>query len=325
MAYTFDVNELPATGSLAMYQHIANLIAAGWTKVSDSDGTTYSAGGTQVTGGGGGAHGFGNTSAWVRLRCPVVNGNAREIVIQRSSGSTQYRTKYSAAAGFSGGAPSATQVPSATDEVLIHGSGSDGAPGFQTVFATDNSYRCHSCAGGAGEGYAFYLLTIATGGFTSIQCAWFMDTLQAFDVGDPDPTWWFFTFSSSNGGRDWANAYNSLPTSGGSGAWLGATSSSSNFVPTAALSTGHPFGQFFPYNGAGSGQAPFSTKDPAVPIAFGRSPAQAAPFGLKGWSTMLYWTGVGRAFGDTMDISGTADRLWYGGAAIPWNGSVPLN
>jgi hypothetical protein len=74
MAYTFSVNNSPATGAVAMYTLISTLVTAGWTKVMDSDGTTYSASGVQVTSGNVGTNGLGNSSAWVRLKAPLVGG-----------------------------------------------------------------------------------------------------------------------------------------------------------------------------------------------------------------------------------------------------------
>jgi hypothetical protein len=125
MAYVFTVNQSPATGSLAMWNFVAALIAQGWTKLADSDGTTYSNVGTQVTGGNAGAHGLGNQYAWVVLRDPSGAGG-REYCIQNTfSNNLYWRIKYSQSAGFVGGAPSATQVPSATDETVPFGSGTD--------------------------------------------------------------------------------------------------------------------------------------------------------------------------------------------------------
>jgi len=122
MAYTFSVNNSPATGSIAMYQLISALISAGWLKKADSDGTTYSATGTQVTSGNSGPNGLGNTSAWVRLQAPAVNGGAitnqkREITIQRSTIHTSWRIKYSAYGNFTGGVPSAAVTP--TNETMF--------------------------------------------------------------------------------------------------------------------------------------------------------------------------------------------------------------
>ena len=90
MAYTFSVNNAPLTGATAMYTLISTLMSAGWLKKADSDGTTYSSTGVQVTSGNSGTNGLGNTNAWVRLQAPAVNqgtvvNQTREITIQRGT------------------------------------------------------------------------------------------------------------------------------------------------------------------------------------------------------------------------------------------------
>jgi len=79
MAYTFSVNNSIGTHNTpahAIWFIISTLMSAGWTKVMDSDGTTYSAAGTQVTGPNTGTNGLDNNRAWVRLQAPPVNGGA---------------------------------------------------------------------------------------------------------------------------------------------------------------------------------------------------------------------------------------------------------
>lgn len=116
MAYTFLVNQTPATGAVAMYQLISTLMTAGWLKKMDSDGTTYSATGVQITSGASGTNGLGNNNAWVRLQSPTTNGGTivdqtREITIQRGSSDTGWRIKYSAHGKFVGGVPNAISTP----------------------------------------------------------------------------------------------------------------------------------------------------------------------------------------------------------------------
>lgn len=111
MAYTFSVNNSPTTGAMAMYTLISTLMSAGWLKKADSDGTTYSSTGAQVTSGSTGTGGLNNTNAWVRMQSPAVNGKTREFIFQRGSTSVNWKIKYSAYGTFSGGVPSATVTP----------------------------------------------------------------------------------------------------------------------------------------------------------------------------------------------------------------------
>lgn len=327
MAYTFNVNQLPATGAIALYSLFAALIAAGWTKVKDSDGTTYSSSGSQVTGGGSGANGFGNSNAWVVLECPTHNGNIRSICFQRGTTSLVYRIKYSAAARFTGGAPSATQVPSATDEVVLTGTGTDGAPGFTTWFNADNGYRTHVAAGGATENYTFYLINAQTGSFPGNTggAGIVFDTLQNFDVGDVDPTWiYMYGTGVFPFGTNWY-ASQKCTANNGTGAWYGSTGSTANFQFSDAM---HDSAGGLPATGGGASQygvTPFSAKDLVFPVCTGRPSNLTAPTGIKGWLTMARWASVFRANGDTLSVSTSKDYLWIQGSAIPWAGVTPLS
>ncbi len=116
MAYTFSVNNTPLTAPIAFYGLISTLVTAGWTKMSDSDGTTYSSSGVQVTSGATGSGGLGNNHAWVRLQSPPTNGGAitnqtREVIFQRGTSDFSWRIKYSAHGKFIGGIPNATSTP----------------------------------------------------------------------------------------------------------------------------------------------------------------------------------------------------------------------
>lgn len=113
MSYVFSVNQQPATGSVAMWQLISTLKTAGWSQIDSSDGTTQGA--SQVTNGGAGINGLGNTSAWVRIQAPTTTGGLysqnREFIFQRGTTDLQWRVKYSAVGGFIGGVSSATITP----------------------------------------------------------------------------------------------------------------------------------------------------------------------------------------------------------------------
>ncbi len=155
MAYTFSTNNAPATFGIGMYTLISTLMTAGWTKVMDSDGTTYSASGTQVTSGGVGANGLNNASAWVRMRSPATNGGSvvnqtRELVIQRGSTHLIWKLKYSASALFKGGNPGATVTPSNQTADLYLESNKDGVTSMQSggTVGTGQSFT--------GDGYALY-------------------------------------------------------------------------------------------------------------------------------------------------------------------------
>jgi hypothetical protein len=140
MAKISDVGQI-VTGAGAMYRfkEVAKLMGA--TVRSSSDGATYNASGDQITHSGPGAGGMANSSAWYCLKWPCLR---RETVYQRSTTTNQtWYVKYSALSHFTGGSPGVTQVPSATDERLLLGAGTDAVPTFGNMFTADNAYRVH--------------------------------------------------------------------------------------------------------------------------------------------------------------------------------------
>lgn len=320
MAFTFSVNSTPATASIAMYALVTALVAAGWTKVADSDGTTYSAAGTQVTSGNTGAGGLDNTNAWIYLRAPAYLGQQRGITIQRGNTNLLFRAKYSASAGFSGGAPAATVTPSATDEVIFIGAGTDAAPTF-TSFPTNGTYRMHIAAGGAAEGYAFWLVMLTTSTTTALRIM-FLDVLVPGTYGptDPDPAVIGWTATTAIG--DFINVVSGTTNPKPSAAWMGATSVAANNVNLAM----YTYGGFNPALGGSSniGQNPFSVKDTQYQVIWGRGAGSAAPNGIKGVSSLFRACTMARANMDTFSVSATRDFVFFQGMALAWDGSVPV-
>lgn len=309
MAFQYSVNNTPATGSVAIFLLMQNLIAAGWTVLGSSDGTTYNPSGNVITSGSSGAGGFGNADAWFRIQCPVANGATREFTFQHSGASNAtLRIKYSMAAGFIGGSPSATETPSAGDQEIILGGGSDSSPTFATALPADGTYRFHTAAGDISVGYGFYYITLTTG-TTTTNYSMVMETLQSstFTSGDPDPT---IIYPPNNAGFP-PNTY---------GEWF------SWYAPTPTWTTPQLCGiggaPAFP---GGAGSNPNTSKEDGVPIPVVRDSGQSAPFGWKGFLSMSVWAGVTVTNMSTIDTitTGSKDRIYYSNLWLPWNGSNP--
>ena len=126
-------------GDIAIYDLVNVLTASGWTIQSASNGTNFAAGTTYWS-----SASWGNL-AWVTVREPSGPGG-REWCFQRVTYDYNWRVKVSPYAGFSGGSPSATQVPSATDEGIIWGSGDDATPTGAQLFYTSNRFKFHAIA-----------------------------------------------------------------------------------------------------------------------------------------------------------------------------------
>ena len=111
------------------------LTSAGWTIQASGDGSSsYNATGNVFTNTSPSAAGWGNARAWARLQDPA---GVREIIIQNGGTIATFggRLKYSAAAKFTAGSPSATVTPTAYDERAIFGCGTDATPVY-TSFGT---------------------------------------------------------------------------------------------------------------------------------------------------------------------------------------------
>ncbi len=343
MAYSFSVANTPATGAVAIYLLISTMVTAGWTKVMDSDGTTYSSAGTQVTSGGAGAGGLANSKAWVRMRAPTVNGGSvvnqqREITFQRNTANnTQWRVKYSASAGFTGGSPSATVTPSSTDEIFLFGDGTDAVPTFGAGgwFTTDGNYRWHIACGGSAEFYSFVAFALTSGGTTG-GCAIALDVMQSgtYSALDVDPAVMYFSSAHGNPNAgigeiatsEFKNLTSANPCQGR--AWYGPTSAlGGSVVGNSRGITMCGWGNQAIGGGGTAAANPWTTNDDLLPALYGiRTNAVFAITGggAKGFSTLFRFGSVNRTNLDTCDTVATKDKIFFGTMWLPWNGSVPV-
>lgn len=347
MAYTFSVNNLPATGTAAIWLLITTLISAGWTQVGSGDGSTYANGSAgPVTGSGSGATGLGNSNAWVRIQAPSVNQGAvsnqtREWLFQRGTDSRSWRFKYSASAGFSGGSPSATVAPTGTDQVVMLGAGTDASPTYTASWLnTDGSFRWHIGAGGAAENYAFYAFSWTPGNISMLtSVGLFMDTMAAgsFPATDVDPAVTYVSNTSGSGTPFGEPAYFAIATNSAlanitnpakARAWLGATSQAD--IATSGTNNQGVQPAALAALGATNvmlGTNPFTGKDDLIPVWWLRPGASVPPTGLKGASTLLLHGSVFRNALDTIDFASTKDKIYVGNTCsvwFPWAGVSPL-
>lgn len=101
------------------------LEGVGWARVADSDGTTYSATGEQLTGDGSGAHGLGNADAWYMVESP----GGQQVVVHRAAEDTW---EYLCFPNGDASGGNATTIPTSGTSTL-------GIGGGFTVFPLPNS------------------------------------------------------------------------------------------------------------------------------------------------------------------------------------------
>jgi hypothetical protein len=323
MAFTFDVSTIPATGAVIVYKLVTALLAQTWTKPRDSDGTTYSPSGVQVSSGNSGTNGLANTNAWFVVRDP---NSTRSFCFQRGTTNTLWRVKYSKSAGFTGGSPAATQVPSATDEQVFYGGGTDASPTFQQVFGSgsDGTLRVNICAGDSTVGYSFYLDCFTSGLPSSTHNVICLDVLSSgsYPVSDTDPAVVYATPVNGSTNAFGSDLYQNVTSAHAymGASWMGVhgivgqdSSSATRCWPADVA-------------GQGVGSNPVTGEDAGVPLPYGRSIGHTGPQGFKGFGSFLRYAGTFRACGDTISNTGvnSRDRIWVNGCLLPWDGSVPV-
>jgi hypothetical protein len=298
----------PATGAVAIWQLISTLKLAGAVVKSDSDGTTYSATGGQVTSGASGAHGLGNAGAWVRWKMP----NGREFEIQRGTDNTQWWGQYSASAGFTGGSPAAHVMPTATDQIVLNANTGPAYTDTNTLFAASDGSYYFACGASTIAPYAFYF--VAWSG-TSCVGAWLVDGIVSPGASnDPDP---FISYLDGITGP---------PMWGGGGPTTTGSVCAFNIDGTGAANQGAqaPLA-YSPSNGYATDYG--NGLDQLIPIVWGTTTSPYSP-GIKGYSATFLWCVTGNA---TYGTRATPANESYGGQSylliesivVPWDGSTP--
>ena len=296
---------------------------AGWTILGSGDGlAAFSSSGDVISNEGTGANGMHNDDAWFRMQSPDGQREFTYQVTAVSSAAPRARIKYSISAGFSGGAPSATQTPSATDEELVSGSGTDAAPVGENIYG-----------GGLYEATAHAFLGLADKnapfGF------WFMiwqDASSASDLGlapfafdpiDGPP-------SADNDPYVWAVGFGGLrfPEDGG-------TMESHTQGPICFLDQGGGGEGFVrmplcrPQPIEASNVNEHDASDTLTPLIYARRDVEADPDGVKGMSTLFMCvltttTGVDLRQLYTTE-AGLRQLIRATNLALPWDGSLATN
>lgn len=325
MPNAFIRNLRPNSYGAAVSALVEMLVSAGWSYKASGDGLSgYSSTGKIFTSTAAGALGWNNARAWARVQDPA---GRRELVIQHAA-NTGVRIKCSANAKFTGGAPSATVTPSATDERVLWGGGTDAAPAqngwFDAGMLLADAWVFQGAAFSAPPyGFWFGSRGLQNGAHASFLM---MDPTVSYST-DPDPVVWMVANTSaglvntSNLGRDGSAAGTWTTAVGGTtqGCWAHLDLLMSQFVYVQPISYSQGTG------GAGGGNNvigsnPFDHNLDALPMLYARYkvPATLVPAGVKGWSTLAMWTGLGRQY--FLDTLPGLAWICYGHLWLRWDG-----
>lgn len=201
MSFSFELNRYLAGNAAFFFRLRQLLIAKGWTVPQDSDGTTYSSSGTQITNANlNVANSIWNPLAWYRLVHPT---SKIEYIIQKGNTNPttgEYWRIYTSVAGFTGGAPNATTPPTATDQLQIAGtSGADRSYGIE-----DGDFVADFILGDSYEDYSFYVHQRCNGLPDNLiqRCPIIKASLGFEKLLQPasDDTWPYVSICSTTGG-----------------------------------------------------------------------------------------------------------------------------
>lgn len=315
-------NALPSNGADAFYRLFLLLVSAGWTVRASGDGlSAYSSSGTVFSNGANsGANGFNNSRAWIRLRMPGTDAAPREFTFQRGTNATDFRIKYSAGAAFTGGSPSATVTPTAANEAVLSGSGSDASPAYVNWVGTINrvSYWADNAAP-----YGWGMVGWSTGGALTFGMALEAMETGTYPVEDLDP-YVLIAHPNSNTLGNSASAWCLHSTTFVYG-WFKYGLSGAAWVNFWSPLMVNVSSVVYVPNASGGGAAnPYSGKDDEIPIAWMRQPNGTQP-GWKGFGKYFRWTWAPRPGLTTLSRSaGAKDRLVVNQASQPWGGVDPL-
>jgi len=314
MAYQFDVNNNNGAngGAEVMFALRQLLVSVGWVVLADSDGTTYSGTGVQITHASSGANGMNNSRAWFRIQDPA---GVREFCIQRgTAGNTAWWIKYSALDRFTTGGD-ATNMPTATDQQNVGGGSSVvGA----TIFATANTYQYHLGADDAAP-YTFY--AFAAVDTTAVTAgAFFMDAMVAgsYPAEDTDPV----VITATNSTLTYSSWTSASASSAPSG-WFRMNMTREAWV----IMLGHRYynsGYGIMAPSEGTHANPYTTGEDTLPIPYGRAASAGSCLGWKGVGSMVRWTVQDRANMDTISAGGVRFRVLMDDVTFPWPDVVPV-
>ncbi len=328
------VNQTPATGDAAVYGFVDMLLhptgAAPWTVPTSGDASVYAQSGNVIASAASLVPG-----AWLVLRSPAyyvspssTTPRYLEYALQRGSAANLWRIKRSVRAGFTGGSPGPERTPSATDEVVLLGGGTDASPTYAALLPTDATYRLQAC--GLESAIGFYLLCYPIGGGQP-TAIWWLDPIvnPPVDAGelsfDPDP--WVSYLATTSACR----AVSLGGEAAGPKAWLKYGAVDAAWVTTPAM-----LGAVYDASDvlrvampAGLPTNPWTGDYEDAQLRYVRRAALGGTCGDKRLGSLARWCGTSLTTGTILsgrDASGVVtDAQWIvaGDVLLPWDGITP--
>lgn len=304
------------SGAECVYEAKELLKSAGWVVTESGDGSsTYSTSDLLTS-----AAAIVDDS-WFTIQDPA---GLREFQVQATLLiGHEFRVKYSRAAGFVGGTPSATQVSSATDEAVCKGGGTDAAPTGEAWWHAGAGTDPDDRVVGGAETVAPYRFWFASRQDAFPYASGFGWAMEGIDLPedvteDTDPVVLYFLTQGSPVAYQTAALASYASGAGKVVGWLdiGGTPTFVRFAAQTYLES------------AQINPNVHNSKWEIVPILYARSAGQTDPDGVKGWGTgCLLWilNSVSSPFNVVLNVGGSSAN-WMRldtNIAVPWDGSTP--
>jgi hypothetical protein len=331
--YIFSGSLTPSTGAEAIWFLKETFVAAGYTVVSSSDASTFSAGDNLSV-----ATDLANSHAWFLIRAPLAatastdyGGVQREWAFQRGTSNRNWRVAYSYSGSFTGSA-NTTTIPDAPDEVRTIGTEYP-AFGYSTnALPVDAGYRCHIGVDSE-EPWGWYIVFVPNGGGDP-DWALLCDPMASgtFASEDTDP-YVFYSGDTSCLRADPANSGMAMTVTASDAitpaCWFKKGESDELYTGVATLNYSYyDTTQREVTDVGGSTTNPHNNNDDTLPVIWfrGANGGPSGPRGYKGVSGMLRYAACPvRSTADTISTgaSGSKDLIIFRHFAFPWDGSTP--
>lgn len=309
MSLLYSVNTTRGAGTIALFRLKQLMKSAGWTVPRSGDGLTYFPSSDGITSGNSGAGGLQNTNAWFVIQMPLANSVNRQFMFQMTgyspgvNGSTSVTIKYSYSAGFTGGSPSATIAPTATDGyTLLNNS---------ALFAGEFAFRMVAAADNVAP-YGVYMGSYTVGGANQCQGAFLVDPMISgtFNVADVDP----YVFYA-----DGSAGYNLSSVNTKAQCWIKKGLSGEGFMAVTAVPYQTASQNVFPTT---LGYNSHTGLEDTAPILWARNSVLGAPSGVKGYSSLARYSANIHTTPDVFSTETTNDGVILGDFIFPFNGGL---
>lgn len=256
-----------------------------------------------------------NAHAYAVLKTPAGATYQCEICIQlisSASNVSKFRVKVSRA-GFSSGSPSATRVPSASDEKVLCGSGTDASPvGGGDLLSTDGTFKFNGRVDSDSATPRFWFAGWIAGTDTPVF-EFSLDFLTGLMIDSPYP----YAVAFDDGTL--AKRMEGGASLDGEGYGVAVSIGASGVTKAAATAPAFDGGAFY-FDSIGLNSS--NSKEDLRPVTYVR-PNLGAARGDVGDSTMIFWCATGHSFADHINVATVSSKEYvvFGKRAFAWETS----